>query len=422
MPKRFTGLVEYLLDCAVCEMGLTADLYGAFRAFVPGDEFIEALSTAQLSKDYRESRIMFENLLTARGEQVFWRTRRHPEWATFLADGYRHWQDTLNDMLNSMATSIVDKMYTFSPFSMDDEIADHAEQIGVLARMGSHLERRRRAFDPQRSNRRMPLFVRYDALPRLVGDRSLGGVDRSDESRRERKARRKAVVRSIELAKSVLGEGRTKLLTRGKATTIASGRFDYVVTADSPLQSGHGSLQVEVWKGSEKAARLCVYVEDTPAFDQAAAFSIMVAAGCEEELVYTANIMGSEDTAAAREFSSWKSDIHVARDPPQPTREEAAAAIAEEAKIPWPMHFRGIPNRRGSGHRHAKLMFHSAFRQEIAPMLEIRDLRPPRMRGMTIERLRSLHTDNPEETRLLRMDAQDMYVLGGISGNTGWAG
>ena len=127
--------------------------------------------------------------------------------------------------------------------------------------------------------------------------------------------KRKVAVRSAIFAAGLLGVE--------TVSAFASGRTVHLTGQEAVLQiakrgsiyaGGHSALEIALLDTKrEKLADLCLYVENTPAFDQLAALALAMEAGEERELIATANLTKIAPAGVDHPLLKGRMDIRHAR-------------------------------------------------------------------------------------------------------------
>lgn len=143
----------------------------------------------------------------------------------------------------------------------------------------------------------------------------LNGPTRCAVARRRRE-RRKTLKRAYALAATVLPAADLQAFNQGAFVRLQGHQVDLLVRRDRSMSAhGHGALDVRVSRpgGAEVVAKLCVYVERTPALDQLVAFSLAMRAGEEAEIIDTANILKLTDSGREIALLAEREKRHVAQ-------------------------------------------------------------------------------------------------------------
>lgn len=160
--------------------------------------------------------------------------------------------------------------------------------------------------------------ARQDALRRFFdayeSEKEARKPIRPPERKRAIRYRRQIIKRALKTAGAIVGDRAVSAFVRGEWVRFDGCRFDLMVRcAFSVARLGHGSLDVRVVEsddpiaetesrdmrvrigddGVKPLADLCVFIKDTPALDQLTGFGLLMAAGKEDELIRTANIIRS---------------------------------------------------------------------------------------------------------------------------------
>lgn len=105
-----------------------------------------------------------------------------------------------------------------------------------------------------------------------------------------RKAKRKPLVKAIELLSKVGGQQTASAFISGDDIVVTGKRFNFRARKGVLSSNGHGALNLTVTdKDNIELVDLCFYFENMPAPDQLAALILHVKAGNEDEIVTTGN-------------------------------------------------------------------------------------------------------------------------------------
>lgn len=130
--------------------------------------------------------------------------------------------------------------------------------------------------------RRMQLIV--------AGQMSEVGTSRRPERRSVRKARRKPLVKAMDLLSKIGGRQTAHAFIVGDDVIVTGRKFNFKVRKGVVTSNGHGALNLTVTdRDNIELVDLCFYFENMPAPDQLAALILHVKAGNEEEIVRTGN-------------------------------------------------------------------------------------------------------------------------------------
>lgn len=103
---------------------------------------------------------------------------------------------------------------------------------------------------------------------------------------------RRVLKRAARTAECVVGRDAVSAFARGERTVVMGETAGFAVRARNLHASGHGAVEIDVLSPDQKTlGELCFYIEDTPALDQLTAIALHCAAGCENEIIETANII-----------------------------------------------------------------------------------------------------------------------------------
>lgn len=158
--------------------------------------------------------------------------------------------------------------------------------------------------------------AREDAIRRFYkaveADRPGAKVTR--QSKVKIRFQRQVIKRALKTATGMVGDRAVSAFVRGQWVRLDGCRFDLMVRCRlSVARLGHGAvdvravasdhpsdtieprdLRIRVGSGlATPLADLCVFIEDTPALDQLTGFALLMAAGREDELLKTANVIKS---------------------------------------------------------------------------------------------------------------------------------
>lgn len=121
-------------------------------------------------------------------------------------------------------------------------------------------------------------------------ERALSQVLKRDRS--VLKTRRRVLKRAARTAECVVGRDVVSAFARGERAVVMGETAGFAVRARNLHASGHGAVEIDVLSPDQKTlGELCFYIEDTPALDQLTAIALHCAAGCENEIIETANII-----------------------------------------------------------------------------------------------------------------------------------
>ncbi|MDW9481900.1 hypothetical protein GOB57_24945 [Sinorhizobium meliloti] len=105
-----------------------------------------------------------------------------------------------------------------------------------------------------------------------------------------RKAKRKPLVKAIELLSRIGGQQTASAFISGDDVVVTGKRFNFRVRKGVLSSNGHGALNLTVTdKDNIELVDLCFYFENMPAPDQLAALILHVKAGNEDDIVTTGN-------------------------------------------------------------------------------------------------------------------------------------
>lgn len=284
---RFSYEVEYLIDGMSELEEVLPWVSMALYRYAPGHIAMERMIASPVNEVVQAA--------TAMAERFFWLNRGDPSWddalATSLGSLRSRYRELIREAsgayaavkLDNERSGIVELSKVFEHGFVRRATRELAEEAMRVSFMASALGGR---FDASLVVNRD--YQEYLRLP----ESNFNRTKTAGETRRRRRESRKAVVKSYELCRRVLGDDRAKSLVSGRETVLGEGLFRYVARA-KPLRSSCGALSVSARDPStdEVMSELCVFIEDTPALDQAAAFSLMLSSGCEDELIRTANPM-----------------------------------------------------------------------------------------------------------------------------------
>jgi hypothetical protein len=104
---------------------------------------------------------------------------------------------------------------------------------------------------------------------------------------------RQVLARSLRLARSILPAKVVQDFFAGKSVVFSGETMDLAIKLrESAFSIGHGTCYVSGYsKAGEILVDLCVYFEDTPAFDQLVGFALHMSSGLEHELLTSANMV-----------------------------------------------------------------------------------------------------------------------------------
>ena len=105
-----------------------------------------------------------------------------------------------------------------------------------------------------------------------------------------RKAKRKPLIKAIELLSKIGGQQTASAFISGDDVVVTGKRFNFRARKGVLSSNGHGALNLTVTdKNNIELVDLCFYFENMPAPDQLAALILHVKAGNEDEIVTTGN-------------------------------------------------------------------------------------------------------------------------------------
>lgn len=119
------------------------------------------------------------------------------------------------------------------------------------------------------------------------------------ETRRQRRSRRRSMIKAATLAAALVGTATVSAFARGEAVTIRGEKFSISAQRTAWLWwMGHGAIQVGiVANDGRRLAGLCVYQDKTPALDQLATLALYASAGDEESVLAAGNLYAIEPDA-----------------------------------------------------------------------------------------------------------------------------
>jgi hypothetical protein len=105
-----------------------------------------------------------------------------------------------------------------------------------------------------------------------------------------RKAKRKPLIKAIELLSKVGGQQTAHAFVSGDDVVVTGKRFNFRARKGVLSSNGHGALNLTVTdKDNIELVDLCFYFENMPAPDQLAALILHVKAGNEDDIILTGN-------------------------------------------------------------------------------------------------------------------------------------
>jgi hypothetical protein len=132
------------------------------------------------------------------------------------------------------------------------------------------------------SERRMELITESIRAEQIAAFKAL--------PRSVRKAKRKPLVKAIELLSKIGGQQTASAFISGDDIIVTGKRFNFRARKGVLSSNGHGALNLTVTdKNNIELVDLCFYFENMPAPDQLAALILHVKAGNEDEIVTTGN-------------------------------------------------------------------------------------------------------------------------------------
>jgi hypothetical protein len=113
---------------------------------------------------------------------------------------------------------------------------------------------------------------------------------RKPVSRSERKARRKPLIKAIDLLSKIGGQQTASAFISGDDVLVTGKRFNFRARKGVLSSNGHGAMNLTVTdKDNIELVDLCFYFENMPAPDQLAALILHVKAGNEDDIITTGN-------------------------------------------------------------------------------------------------------------------------------------
>ncbi|MCS4088703.1 hypothetical protein [Rhizobium sp. BK176] len=113
---------------------------------------------------------------------------------------------------------------------------------------------------------------------------------RKPVSRSVRKARRKPLIKAIDLLSKIGGQQTASAFISGDDVVVTGKRFNFRARKGVLSSNGHGALNLTVTdKDNIELVDLCFYFENMPAPDQLAALILHVKAGNEDDIITTGN-------------------------------------------------------------------------------------------------------------------------------------
>jgi hypothetical protein len=105
-----------------------------------------------------------------------------------------------------------------------------------------------------------------------------------------RKAKRKPLVKAVELLSKIGGQQTASAFVSGDDVVVTGKRFNFRARKGVLSSNGHGALNLTVTdKDNIELVDLCFYFENMPAPDQLAALILHVKAGNEDDIITTGN-------------------------------------------------------------------------------------------------------------------------------------
>jgi hypothetical protein len=146
--------------------------------------------------------------------------------------------------------------------------------------------------------------------------------------KRERKARQRAISRSIRFAQKIIGADVTRMFVRGDRVRFEGNLADYEVTRIGRFDRVHGQYRLSVFKKQTDVhlCDLCLYSDGVPLMDHIATIAMYIRADQEEEILKTGNAL-SISPAGRRE--DWLQ-------PYLPEPVSRSAVTLDELRLPVP--------------------------------------------------------------------------------------
>lgn len=169
--------------------------------------------------------------------------------------------------------------------------------------------------------------------------------------RRDLRADRKVILRSLRTATSVVGAEAVAAFLRGEEVRLIGSQSILAVSKRGRLtERGHGCLSIALADcDGTKLADLCTFVEDTPTLDQLAAFALWMASGEDRAVLDTANVIATEEVGRRHPLLADKRRALLMREDAmaaliRDVGPEAANRIAETVSLRGPSRMRGCPS------------------------------------------------------------------------------
>lgn len=152
-----------------------------------------------------------------------------------------------------------------------------------------------------------------------------------------KRKRRKMLSRSASTSTTVLGRAAVSALIRGEAIKLEGRLLDFSVRVIELSQKGHGGTEIYLESGGTRLGGLCLYFNDTPALEQAAAIALHIQADEELDLLDTGNLYNV--TAAGHSNPFLVDRLRRASEERQQLELEMQALAPEIARRPQVMRF-----------------------------------------------------------------------------------
>jgi hypothetical protein len=169
----------------------------------------------------------------------------------------------------------------------------------------------------------IPAFYRLIHARRMASaheERAALGVGPKQLSEKKsiRKAKRKPIVKALDLLASIAGRQTASAFVSGDNILVTGRKFNFMARKGVLTSYGHGGLNLTVTdKNNIELVDLCFYFEDCPSPDQMASLIMHVKAGNEDQIVMTGNTIRSHAQAAhnpdLRDLQTRKARINEER-------------------------------------------------------------------------------------------------------------
>lgn len=208
--------------------------------------------------------------------------------------------------------------------------------IKTFERELAQSERRRRAYDDEQwqgMRQRYPIDPDQEPFEHDIIDAGRGADGRIKlryvKRKKKLKPLRKRIIKGYETAISLIGEDKVRAFHRGEAVVLEGSKIDLAVKRSGSMgRLGHSAIQLSaLGMQGQKLADLCFYIDETPGIDQLTAIALHCAAGCEDEIIETANIIHAEPLALEHPVFAAKREAQI--------RAMAERMAGDATLLPW---------------------------------------------------------------------------------------